>query len=211
MSNRSSKIKLPLPLLALGLIVGVGYGGFVLLAKIEAAGALYQARSKELLTLEKKQEHVTQLKAELARTAASRGEIISALLSSDEALDFIVRIEDIARKAGLSYEVQILQEITQESIDAEILALRRARRKSKDVTEESLGAKLPGITFSVTIEGSYVGIVRFMEGVASLPFYTHIESFSISSKKRAEGSESSEQDIGLIVQASVQMMVFTKK
>ena len=210
MKNKKSKIKLPLSLLALGLVVGVGYGGFVLLAKIEAAGALYQEHSRELFALEKKQEHIAQLEAELARTALSREEIVSALLSSDEALDFIVRIEDIARKAGLSYEVRILQEVTQESIDEELLALRRSRRKSKDIIE-SIEEKLPGITFSVTIEGSYLGIVRFMEGVASLPFYVHIESFSISSRERAEGSESSELDTGRIVQASVQMMVFTKK
>ena len=210
MSNRASKIKLPLPLIVLGLVVGVGYGGFVLLAKIDAAGELYQARSTELLALEQKQEHIAQLEAELARTAQSREEIMSALLASTEALDFIVRIEDIARKGGLSYEVRILQEVTQESIDEELLALRRSRRKSKDIIE-SIEEKLPGITFSVTIEGSYLGIVRFMEGVASLPFYVHIESFSILSRERAEGSESSELDTGRIVQASVQMMVFTKK
>ena len=211
MKNKKSKIKLPLSLLALGLVVGVGYGGFVLLAKIEAAGALYQEHSRELFALEKKQEHIAQLEAELARTALSREEIVSALLSSDEALDFIVRIEDIARKAGLSYEVRILQEVTQESIDAELLTLRRSRRQAKEATEESLEEKLPGITFNVTIRGSYLGIVRFMEGVAFLPFYTHIENFSISSKERAEGSESAEQGTELIIQASVQMMVFTKK
>ena len=210
MKSNQSKIKLPISLLVLGLVVGVVYGGFVLLGKIEAAGSLYRARSTELLVLEKKQEHIAQLEFELARTAASREEVMFALLSSDEALDFIVRIENIARKGGLSYEVRILQEVTQESIDEELLALRRSRRKSKDIIE-SIEEKLPGITFSVTIEGSYLGIVRFMEGVASLPFYVHIESFSISSRERAEGSESSELDTGRIVQASVQMMVFTKK
>ena len=210
MKSNQSKIKLPISLLVLGLVVGVVYGGFVLLGKIEAAGSLYRARSTELFVLEKKQEHIAQLEFELARTAASREEVMFALLSSDEALDFIVRIENIARKGGLSYEVRILQEVTQESIDEELLALRRSRRKSKDIIE-SIEEKLPGITFSVTIEGSYLGIVRFMEGVASLPFYVHIESFSILSRERAEGSESSELDTGRIVQASVQMMVFTKK
>ena len=210
MKSNQSKIKLPLPLLALGLVVGMAYGGFVLLGKIDAAGELYRARSNELFALEKKQEHIAQLESELARTAVSRGEIMAALLASTETLDFIVRIEDIARKAGLSYEVRILQEVTAASIEQELLALRRSRRKSKDVTE-SLEEKLPGITFSVTIEGSYWGIVRFMEGVAALPFYTRIESFNISSHKRAEGSESLEGDTDLIVEASVQMMVFIKK
>ncbi|MCH8149908.1 MAG: hypothetical protein IH987_18330 [Planctomycetes bacterium] len=54
-----------------------------------------------------------------------KGEAVTLPDDSDEALDFIVRIEDIARKAGLSYEVRILQEVTQESIDAELLGYKK--------------------------------------------------------------------------------------
>lgn len=211
MDKRYSKLKLPLPLIALGLLVGLGYAGFGLLSKIDAARALYLEKNKELLSLEKKQEHVTQLELELVKTAASREEILSALLAPAEALDFLVRIEDIARKAGLSYEVRILREITEVSIEEEQLALRRARKKPTDATEEPLDAKLSGITFSVTIKGSYPGIIRFMEGVATLPYYTHIESFAVSRKERPKEAETSEAGEARTVDAIIQLMVFTKK
>lgn len=210
MDKGYSKIKLPLALIALGLIVGLGYTGYGLLGKVDAARILYLEKSKELLSLEKKQEHVTQLTLELASTAASREEIISALLEPAAALDFIVRIEDIARKAGLSYEVRILREISQESIEEEQLALRRVRKRSTESTEEPGEAKLPGITFSVTVKGSYMGAIRFLEGIASLPYYTHIESFAFSRKERPKEA-SPEAGEARTVDATIQLMVFTKK
>lgn len=211
MDNRYSKIKPPIPLIVIGLVVGLGYVGFSLFEKIDSARALYLTKSKELISIEKKQEHITQLELELAKTSASREEVASALLAPAEALDFLVRIEDIARKAGLSYDVRILQEITQESIDEEQAALRRSRRKTSDVTEGPVEVRLPGITFSVTIEGSYLGIIRFFEGVASLPYYTRIESFTVSGKERPKESEPSEAEAERTVEAVVQLMVFTKK
>ena len=85
------------------------------------------------------------------------------------------------------------------------MAIRRARRSAKEGLEEALQGKLPGVTFDVGLEGSYEGIIRFTEGVASLPYYTHIDKFNISEKREGEeGFEANE------VKASINLTVFTR-
>lgn len=145
-------------LIAATVLVGFGYASYFLWGEIVSAGALYSETYKDLISLEEKQKQIIQLQAELQISEKSREEVLSSLLSRDDTLVFILRIEDIARKAGLSYNVRISQEITKDAIEQERLALRQSRRKAKkDV--EALEGKLPGIVFSIEIDGSYYMII----------------------------------------------------
>jgi len=206
MDDIQSKIKQRLLLISVVVAIVFGYAGYFLWSEIVSARDLYTETYRGLLSIEKKQEQASQLQKELASTEKNREEILSSLLAQDETLNFIVSIEDIAQKAGLSYEVRIIREVTEESIEQEKLALKRSRRKAKEA-EEALERKLPGIVFEISLEGSYLGIIRFLEGVASLPYYTHIESFNISAGEKSPpaGGESK------VVKAIIQMVVFTKK
>ena len=189
---------------AIVVLLGVGYVIYFLLGKIDSSKDMYIEKSKEIVLLEKKQGQIEELKEELKKTAQNRKEIMTSILSRTDVLDFIVKIEKTAKLAGLSYEVRITREITQSAIDEELLALRRSRRRGRESEETTKEEKLPGVVFNIEISGSYSGVIRFLEGVASLPYYTHIESFNISKDRKTGGEESSQ------VESSIQMTVFTK-
>ncbi len=204
MDNRHKKIWVKFLLIFLLWVFGFGYAGSFLLGEIASSKNLYIEKSKELVSYEKKQEQIEQIKKELEKTEKNREDIVSSLLPPEDVLEFILRIEDIAKKAGLTHEVTILKEITQESIDEELLSLRQARRRDMPAEETAIEEKLPGVTFNVDISGSYPGIIRFLEGIGTLSYYTHIESFNISQDLKGEGEEPGK------VKSTIQLMVFTK-
>lgn len=206
MNNKRQKIWVKFLLIVLSWLFGFGYAGYFLFGEIASSKSLYIEKSKELVSREKKQEQIGEIKKELEKTEKNREEIISSLLSPQDVLEFILRIEDIAKKAGLAHEVRILKEITQESIDQELLALRQARQRVRPAEETALQEKLPGVTFNVDISGSYSGIIRFLEGIGTLSYYTHIESFNISEDLKGEDAEQAG-----MVKSTIQLMVFTKK
>jgi len=191
---------------AIVVLLGIGYTIYFLIGKIDSSKNVYIEKSKEIVLIGKKQGQIEELKDELKKTAQNREEITASLLSRGDVLDFIVKIENTAKFAGLSYEVRITREITQSAIDEELLTLRRSRRRGRgqDSEETPEEQKLPGVVFNITLSGSYSGVIRFLEGVASLPYYTHVESFTIS-KDIKTGEEESSQ-----VESSIQMTVFTK-
>lgn len=205
MDNRPKKIWVKLLLIFLFWLLGFGYAGYFLFGEIASSKSIYIEKSKELVSGEKKQEQIEQTKKELEKTEKNREDIVSSLLSPRDVLEFILRMEDIAKKAGLTHEVRILKEVTQESIDRELLALRQARQRGRSTEETALEEKLPGVTFNVDISGSYPGIVRFLEGIGTLSYYTHIESFNISRDTKGEGAETG------TVKSTIQLMVFTKQ
>jgi Tfp pilus assembly protein PilO len=204
MSNGRQKVRVKFLLIALAWLFGFGYAGYFLFTEIASSKNLYVEKSRELVSYEKKQEQIGKIKSELEMTGKNREGIISSLLSPKAVLEFILRIEDIAKKAGLTHEVRILKEITQESIDQELLAQRAARRRDRPAEEQALEEKLPGVTFNIDISGSYSGVIRFLEGIGTLSYYAHIESFSISGAPKGEGEESG------AVKATIQLVVFTK-
>ncbi|MFY9457911.1 MAG: hypothetical protein WAP23_03215 [Candidatus Spechtbacterales bacterium] len=204
MGNKTSKTRAKFLLIAIVWLFGFGYGGYFLFGEIASSKNLYIEKSKELVSSEKKQEQIERIKEELEKAEKNRGEIVSSLLVTEDVLEFILKIEDIAKKARLTYEVRILKEVTQESIDQELLALRQARRREVPAEDAAI-EKLPGVTFNVDISGSYSGIIRFLEGVGTLSYYTHIESFNVSEGPGVEGAEPGK------VKSTIQLMVFTKR
>lgn len=207
MVNNKTNFKL----LAFFLFVFVGliFATYFLFAEISSAKNFYIEKTKELLGAEKKQEQIDQITKELKSISNNKEDVIASIISPDRALDFIVKIEDIARAAGLIYEVRISKEITQESIDEELLAIRRSQRRGRDVDEADTRNKLPGIILGIELSGTYSGIVRFLEGIASFPYYSYIENFSIT--KASESGVEDNQILAPRVQAAMQLMVFTKK
>ena len=203
----NNKAILKILVISVLLLAGFGYAAYFLFGKISSAGDIYTAKSAEFVSIEKKQEQIDRIKEELVNTKKSRNEIISSLLAATDVLDFIVKVEGIARAAGLAYEVQISKELTQESIDQELLALRRSKRRGTDADEAVIKEKLPGIVFDIDISGSYSGVIRFLEGVASFPYYLHIESISISKVREQDDDEATITR----VQATIKLMVFTRK
>lgn len=202
---KQSKRKLKLFMITVALAAGFGYAVYFLWGKVVSTQDLYIEKTKELLSLERKQEQISELEEKLSQTKEKREEIIESILLQEDMISFILKIEDIAKKAGLAHEVKIIRKITSESIEQERLAIRRARRTAKEALEEALRDKLPGVTFDVGLEGSYEGIIRFAEGVASLPYYTHIDRLNISEKRKGEAGFEENK-----VKASINLTVFTR-
>lgn len=203
MENYQNKIKLRLSFIALGVLLAFAYAVYLVWGQISYARVQYIEKYTELISLEEKQGLSKELQVELAKTATDREEVVQALLRKEDVLKFIERVEDIAKRAGLSHEVKILRETTREDIEKERTALARTRGKAKDEALEAIKKRLPGVTFNVSMGGLYSGIVRFLEGIGTLPYYTHVERLDLSS-----GRGGDEEVESATLEASIQLTVF---
>jgi len=180
MQDDLKKKKLFLIGAAIVMLVAFGYLGYLVMGGVTSAKEKYIEKYKEIITLEQKQNQSTILQAELSRTAAEREKITSILLgqSDEEKLRLVIQFEDIAKSIGLVYDWEILRTITE--------------------------GEFPGIVFSISLQGGYSGIIRFIERLQALPYYTHIERLGIVSKAPVtEGSPS-------VVAATMEVTVFSK-
>lgn len=195
-------------LIGLGLIV---YAGYFVFQEISQAQSLYIEKQKELAGLENKQKQIAHLREELEKISENKAEVLASLIVRDDALKVIERIEDVARKGGLLHEVNLLGEVTKEGIDRELLAIRRSRSGGKEEAMEAVLNKLPNISFQVNLTGDYSGIIRFLEGIGTLPYYTQIEQFELAGKKPkivGEAGEGAEKISA--IEAKINLSVFTR-
>ncbi len=199
MSNDFNKRKLYFGGAVVLFFVLFGYSVIFLTGRIGFLKGEYLAKQSGLLALEQKQKQATLLREELAQIQGEKEEIFGALLGQqyEDKLQIIVQLEDAAKSLGLAYELQVAKELTQEEIDREKELLVRSRRGAPRPPEEGEVEKLPGITFEIKLKGSYEGLVRFLEKLQSLSYYSNIERVGILSDTGQEegGGASLEGDI----------------
>lgn len=156
------------------------------MGKMASAKERYLATYKELVKLEKNQKEAELLLEELGKTSSEQEEIMQALLAQtyEDKLRLVIQFENIAKNTGLEYDLQILRELTEESILEEKTRLERSRRKTEEGEEQkiALEEKLPSIIFSLKIKGDYTAVVRFFEKLWALPYYMNIDNFNIARK-----------------------------
>ena len=164
-------------------LIFFGYSVIFLIGRIGSLKAEYLAKQSGLLALEQKQKQAALLRKELMQIQDEKEQILGALLGQeyDDKLQLIVQLEDMAKSLALAHELQVVKEMTQEEIDREKELLLRSRRGSQRPPEEEEAEKLPGITFEISLKGSYESLVKFLEKLQSFPYYFNIERVSILS------------------------------
>lgn len=205
MRNDFTKRKLYIGGVAVLFLAVFGYFVSFLMGRIGFLEGEYLSKQGGLLALEQKQKQATFLSEELMRIQDEKKEVLGALLGQqyEDKLRVIVQLEDAAKSLGLAYELQVVKELTQEEIDREKELLLRSRRGSQRAAEEEEAEKFPGITFEINLKGSYEGLVKFLEKLQSLPYYSKIEQLNIV---REAGEAESKQLTGV-----VRVTVFAKE
>ena len=172
--------------IAVVILIIFGYGFYAVMRGLASAKERYLETYKELIGLEQNQKEAELIQKELAKTTYEQEEIMRALLAQtyEDKLKLVIQFENIAKNTGLEYDLEILRELTEESIVEERARLDRSRRKTQEDDEQKavLEEKFPSIIFSLKLKGDYTAIVKFFEKLWALPYYINIDNFNITRK-----------------------------
>lgn len=204
MNSSLKKKQIFLAATIMGLLIFFSYGFYSAMVGVSLSVERYTAKSGELASLEEKQRRGASLEKELAENSSAIDEIKQALIEQtyEKKLGLVIDIENTAKASGLVYELNIVKELTKESIVEEKARLARQRRKSQQIREAEPAEQFPGIVFSVKLTGSYPATIDFIDKLQTLPYYLRIENFNIFNKG-SFGEETS------VVETNMQVAVFT--
>lgn len=190
---------------AVGMLVVFGYAFYTAIGKVSSVQEKYINTYKELVSLQEQQKQAGSLKKDLLDNAEQIEAIKQALIEQtyENKYKLVIDIENIAKRLSLIHELTISKELTKELIAQEKARAARSRKASQQATQEIIEEKFPSVVLKVELSGSYPSIVSFMDGLKSLPYYISMDSFTISSKKKAEEKASSG------VEATLHISVFT--
>lgn len=185
--SKLSEQKIILTAAAAGFLALFIASGYFLSQSISAAEMRYRTLWSELRELELKQQQLSMLQEELAKTKNDRAVIENSLLSSsyEDQLAFIIDLETLAKNSGLTYEFRIAGEVTEESIRRERDSLARARRQAGEARQLSVEEKFPSIALTGSFKGEFANFVKYLEGLHSLPYFIRIKNLNISQSKIA--------------------------
>ncbi|OGH70141.1 MAG: hypothetical protein A2754_02755 [Candidatus Magasanikbacteria bacterium RIFCSPHIGHO2_01_FULL_47_8] len=188
-SDKKTFISLILGLLWLGAFV---YGGYYMIGLVDKGKIGYIEKKKEVWTTEEKKKQADELKQILARVSKDAQKAEGALLGTDfdSTVDFGIRIEEIARSLGVSHDIDIAARATD-----------LAPSPREDLLDDVLLATFPHIIFDIKVNGSYSTVIRFLERLDGLPYYTSVEQLELIRIEAQEGGA---------VQASIKLKVFTR-
>ncbi len=113
--------------------------------------ALIKAKT-ELLQIDQKREKIANSFSEYSSLQKSIEKLNSSLLSKDGELEFIVFMEDVANKNMLNQSISIADNV-----------------KDKN-----------GVSFQVSLSGSFEGVLNFIKEIDNAKYYTNIEQVSFS-------------------------------
>lgn len=154
----TSKNKLYLQLTILILILGVFVkGSFYVLGLIEAESKKLINKKIELIQINKKRENMLKSQEEYGVLESSINKLNNSLLSANSELDFIIFLENIAKKNNLNKEINILNSL---------------KDKNK--------IKSDNMNFSVSLSGSFDGTLAFIKEIQTAPYYANIISISFN-------------------------------
>ncbi len=172
--------------IAVAILIIFGYGFYAIMGGLALAKERYLGTYKELAGLEQNQKEAELIQKELEKTTREQEEIMQALLAQtyEDKLKLVIQFENIAKNTGLEYDLEILRELTEESIVEEKARLDRSRRKTQEDEEKKavLEEKFPSIIFNLKLKGDYTAVVKFFEKLWALPYYINIDSFNIARK-----------------------------
>lgn len=189
---------------AIGLLAMFGYGIYTAMSSVSSAQGEYIAKYKELVDLEEKQKQASRLEEELSDSTAQINEIKQALIDQtyDNKLKLVIDLENVAKSAGIAYDLSISKELTKQSIVEEKARQVRSQRRSQQIREEPVQEQFSSIVFNIKLSGSYTAIVSFIDKLHALSYYIDVGVFNITSKKlQGEG--------GGEVEATLEVTVFT--
>lgn len=132
-------------------------------------------------------------------------ELSDSLVSKDNSLEFIVLLEEIARKTFNEQSIELIDESEEEE-----------KRKTKSSTNETLNDPLEAIEalyFNVRLQGNHKNLLRYLVELENLGVYADVVSMEIksssttlsSSNEPFENSDSNDQlRTTLLIRAFVQ-------
>ncbi|MEK7501050.1 MAG: hypothetical protein AAB642_02915 [Patescibacteria group bacterium] len=145
--------------LILALAVCVGMSVWLWLEVRQTSREFARGR-QELNQLISQRTNLFQIKREYERTVASRQSIESVFLNSSRAVDFIVFLENMARSAGNTIEVQSVR------------------------GNEELGGN--HLDFKVALAGNYPNLVNFLAQLENSPYLTQVSRLEVSQSVDSE-------------------------
>lgn len=133
---------------------------FVLIPMLEDEKNTYEINNQQISEAEKKINSRKKLEDELRKREDSIKKIEEALLASQDKLDFIESLENIAESTGNKYKITNPREIFNENTE-----------------------KLEQISVSMELEGQFVNIMSFMRDVDALPYLVNVSRLSVNKSK----------------------------
>ncbi len=158
----TSKNKLYLQLIISILILGVFVkASLYVFGLIESQNDKIINKKIELIQINQKRENMLKSLGKYKSLEASISKLDNSLLSSGSELDFIIFLEDIAKKNNLNKEINILG-------------------TSNDKKKKKTKTNINNMNFSVLLSGSFEGTLAFIKEIQLAPHYASIMSVSFS-------------------------------
>ncbi len=158
----TSKNKLYLQLIISILILGVFVkASLYVFGLIESQNDKITNKKIELIQINQKRENMLKSLGKYKSLEASISKLDNSLLSSGSELDFIIFLEDIAKKNNLNKEINILG-------------------TSNDKKKKKTKTNINNMNFSVLLSGSFEETLAFIKEIQLAPYYASIMSVSFS-------------------------------
>ena len=141
------------------LTVGIGLIYFFIILPIftdvkENTSRLIESQ-RMMLSIERSDQEIQKLRDEVGQTKELEFLLNQTLIKPEEAVDFIVAIENVGKEIGIQYNIGV-------------------------ENPNQAGARLPTVSFQVNLNGSFVDVARFIEGVERMSYYAQINRFQIN-------------------------------
>jgi len=133
---------------------------FPLIERIKRESVAFQEARGRLSVLREEAVYLVQLKKDYESVRDDFARFKKAFLSSDEIVDFIINLEEIARNTNLYQEIQIY-----------------TPQKSKLQKEE--GFQENSLEFILKLEGEFKDLVNYMAYLENMDYYTETEEIQI--------------------------------
>lgn len=141
------------------LTVGIGLVYFFIISPIftdvkENTGHLIESQ-RLMLSIERSDQEIQKLRDEVSQAKELEFLLNQTLIKPEEAVDFIIAIENVGKEIGIQYNIGI-------------------------ENPNPAGARLPTVSFQVSLNGSFVDVARFIEGIEKMSQYAQINRFQIN-------------------------------
>lgn len=181
------------------LIVCILFFAFISLPQIQRIcllSAQISEKKTRLSSLIQKKENLKDLKSKEDKINVTLISLSDFLIKKEEALNFVIKLEEIAAKTGISQTLNIENE-------------EKIKEKAK---EENAYESLSSLNAQLFIEGEFKNIIAFILFLENLKNYTDINSLNITNQA-AEGpgklvKESTPEEK---TKASLKLKIFTQE
>ena len=141
------------------LTVGIGLIYFFIILPIfidikENTDQLIESQ-RRVLSIERSDQEIQELKDKVSQTKELEFLLSQTLIKPEEAIDFIIALENVGKKIDIQYNINI-------------------------ENQNPAGARLQTISFQVNLNGPFVDVARFIEGVERMSYYAQINRFQIN-------------------------------